>query len=214
MLLADLIYNTSEVVPFEYQTIQTPEYEALINKYLQAASSQEHPILMHMAGIPGAGKTTFYHSRPWPEHVFIAFDDIMENIEAYKQDRLKFGNAEAFSRWELPARVIGYELLCRAVKAHKNIFFDNGASSNAHLHLMKNIKSFGYGSEMYYISCSLETAIERAARREKEINRHIPVETIRQRYQKTLANVKEYQKIVDKFYHFDSSQNTFALQAA
>ena len=214
MLLTDLIYDTSEVIPFEYDKIKSPQTEAIIAKYLQMASPAQHPVLIHMAGIPGAGKTTFYHSRPWPEHVFIGFDDIMESIPEYQTDLQKFGTAEAFAKWELPARVIGYELLRRSVENRKNIFVDNGGSSKAHLCLMQKIKLFGYTGEMYYISCSLETAIARAAKREKELNRHIPVETIKDRYIKTLENIKEYQKIVDKFHHFDSSDNGFVQQAA
>ena len=214
MLLTDLIYDTSEVIPFGYDKIKSPETEAIIAKYLQKASPSQYPVLIHMAGIPGAGKTTFYHSRPWPEHVFIAFDDIMESIPAYQADLQKSGTVKAFANWELPARIIGYELLRRAVESRKNIFVDNGGSSKAHLSLMQNIKRFGYNSEMYYISCSLETAIARAAKREKEINRHIPVETIKERYIKTLENIKEYQKIVDKFHYFDSSDCGFIQKAA
>lgn len=214
MLLTDLIYDTSEVIPFEYDKIKSSETEAIITKYLQTASSEQHPVLIHMAGIPGAGKTTFYRSRPWPEHVFIAFDDIMESIPAYQDDLQKFGTVKAFTKWEIPARIIGYELLRRAVENRKNIFVDNGGSSKAHLCLMRNIKRFGYNSEMYYISCSLETAISRAAKREKEINRHIPVETIKERYIKTLENIEEYKKIVDKFHHFDSSDSNFSQHAA
>lgn len=214
MFLTDLINDPSEVVPFEYRKIKTTESEALINAYLQQASSQTNPLIIHMAGIPGAGKTTFYHSRPWPEHVFIAFDDIMENLNSYKKDRKILGNAAAFSKWELPARVIGYELLCRAVEKRKNIFFDNGGSSQAHLDLMQNIKKFGYNSEMYYIFCSLDTAINRAVQREKETNRYTPPEIIQERYIKILKNVKEYQKIVDKFYHVDVSLDNSIKQTA
>lgn len=214
MLLTDLIANPNEVIPYQYDQIQTPDFEAIINKYLAQATSSAQPLIIHMAGIPGAGKTTFYRSHSWPKHVFIAFDDIMEDIPAYQSDLTTFGSSAAFAKWELPARIIGYELLRRAVEAKKNIFFDNGGSSLAHLHLMKNIKKFGYSSEMYYISCSLDIAIARAIVREKEINRHIPIETIKERYIKTLNNVKEYQKIVDKFYHFDSTDSGFIQQSA
>jgi probable phosphoglycerate mutase len=214
MQLADLIGDINEVIPYTYEKIRTPELDSIITRYLAQANPNEHPVLIHMAGIPGAGKTTFYRTHQWVEHVFVAFDDVMEALPAYQTDLAKLGNAQAFKNWEIPARIVGYELLRRAVEEHKNIFFDNGGSSQAHLLLMKNIKKFGYKSEMYYISCALETAIARAEAREKEINRHIPIETISERYFKTLINVKEYKKIVDVFHHFDSSETGFIQQAA
>ena len=214
MLLTELISEPGEVIPYQYNQIQSPEFDAIIDSFLTQAPTVPHPVIIHMAGIPGAGKTTFYHSRPWPQHIFIAFDDIMEDISDYNSDLLELGTAGAFGKWELTARIIGYELLRRAVSAKKNIFFDNGGSSQAHLHLLQNIKKFGYTSEMYYISCSLDTAIARAIAREKEINRHIPVETIKERYIKTLNNIKEYKKIVDRFYHFDSTESGFIEQSA
>ena len=213
MLLQDLINEPSEVIPYEYDKIRSPKYDTIIDKYLNMSHSQQNPLVIHLAGIPGAGKTTFYYSRSWPQHVFIAFDNIMEDISDYQKDLKKYGTATAFSKWEIPARIIGYELLRRSVLEHKNIFFDNGGSSQAHLSLMKNIKNYGYKSEMYYISCPLDTAISRAAIREKELNRHIPVETIQQRYIKTINNIKEYKKIVDKFYHFDSTEKGFIEQS-
>ncbi len=205
MLLKEIIDHPDEIIPCQYEAIKNSSFEAIINKYLQAAPSELNPQIIHMAGIPGAGKTTFYHSQKWAPHIFIAFDDIMEDIDEYQEDLKQYGTVYAFNKWEIPARVIGYELLCRAVSEKKNIFFDNGGSASAHIELMQNIKKYGYTTIMYYIHCPLETAIKRAQKREKEINRHIPVKTIEDRYYKTLENIKIYQNIVDKFYQIDTS---------
>ncbi len=209
MLLTDLIPNPEEVIPYQYEQIQSAEFDAIIEKHLATATSTNTPKIIHMAGIPGAGKTTFYRSHKWIEHVSIAFDNIMESISGYQTDLKNLGHIEAFSRWELPARVIGYELLRRAVIAKKNIFFDHGGSFSAHIDLMKNIKNFNYTTEMYYISCSLETALARAIKREKETLRNTPPEKIKNRYIKIANSINEYQKIIDKFYQFDNSNNKF-----
>ena len=206
MQLTDLIPEPQEVIPYEYNQISCPEYDAIINKYLQSAPAVLRPSLMHMAGIPGAGKTTYYQTHHWPKHVFIAFDNIMEDIKAYQRDLKNLGPEKAFNNWEITARIIGYELLRLAVEQHKNIFFDNGGSTQAHLNLIKNIKNFGYTTEMYYIDCPLQTAIQRSIIREKEINRHIPIETIENRYAKTINKIKQYQQIVDCFYYIDSEE--------
>lgn len=205
MLLTDLITEPQELIPHQYNKIKSPQYDAVISKYLQTAPSVEHPVLIHMAGIPGSGKTTYYRTHDWPQHVFIAFDNIMEDLKEYQNDLKAFGAEIAFNKWEIPARIIGYELLRLAVEQHKNIFFDNGGSSQGHLELIKNIKKFGYTTAMYYIDCPLQVAIERSIIREKEINRHIPIETIEDRFYKTINKIKQYQQIVDCFYHIDYS---------
>ncbi len=214
MLLTDLIPNFEEVIPYQYDKIQTPEFDAIINKYLATAVPSTNPQIIHMAGVPGAGKTTFYHSRPWPEHVAISFDNIMEDIPAYQQDVKQLGSVQAFSNWEIPARILGYEVLLRAVEAKKNIFFDHSGAFAAHLDLMKNIKKFGYTTEMYYISCSLDCALYRAVLREKETKRHTPPEKIKNRFLKIATHIREYQKIIDKFYQFDSSDAGFIEKSA
>lgn len=43
---------------------------------------------------------------------------------------------EAFKKWELPARIAGYELLRRAIKQKKNIYFDHGGTPICHRELL------------------------------------------------------------------------------
>lgn len=48
----------------------------------------------------------------------------------------------------------------------------------AHVNLMKNLKNYGYATEMYYISCTPEVAFNRALLREQTTLRHTPREII------------------------------------
>lgn len=209
MQLTDLIPNIYELIPYDYATIQTREYEELINKFLKAAPQSDKPLLIHMSGIPGSGKTTFYKSRPWQPHVCVAFDDIMEQLPSYRQDLKTLGSAASFKKWEIPARIIGYELLRRAVEQHKNIFFDHGGANNSHILLLKNAKKYNYTTEMHHIFCPAELAIQRTQTREKVTHRHTPRALIEQRSQKISSLLDEYKKIVDTFYVYDNSSSHF-----
>ena len=61
--------------------------------------------------------------------ILVKFDDIMVSLVGYQQDREKFsqefgeveGLQKAFNNWEGIARIIGYELLERAIKSRRNI---------------------------------------------------------------------------------------------
>ena len=106
MLLTDLITEPQELIPHQYNKIKSPQYDAVISKYLQTAPSVEHPVLIHMAGIPGSGKTTYYRTHDWPQHVFIAFDNIMEDLKEYQNDLKAFGAEIAFNKWQPATRII------------------------------------------------------------------------------------------------------------
>lgn len=195
--------SVTKILPaFGYQDIKSDETEKIINRFLVASPSSDHPILVHMLGIPGAGKSTFYrnhHSR-FADYVFVSFDEIMEALPAYQSDLQKLGSVAAFSRWELPARVIGYELLSRAIAAKKNIFLDHGGSPLAHQELLQNIKALNYQTEMFWIKCDLDKAIRRTSERAKITKRHTPPQMIVERQELIRALAPRYKKIVDKFH--------------
>lgn len=83
------------------------------------------PALFRVGGIPGAGKSTFCAGRRWTDRLFVSFDAIMENIPAYQTDIYRLGRAGSFKKWEIPARIVGYELLRRAVEARADIYFEH-----------------------------------------------------------------------------------------
>ncbi len=212
MLLSALIPSVSTLIPYEYPVIKTPEYEHLLQKMLDSAPSVENPTLIHMLGIPGAGKSTFYHKHKFPPHLFIGFDSIMEQLPSYQTDTSNLGSAAAFQKWEIPARILGYELLRRAVEAHKNIFFDHGGLNPAHLELLQNLHNYGYTTEMHHIICPLNLALKRAQLREQKTHRHTPQEMIKARYALMEKLAAQYQKIADTFYVYDNSSGQFILR--
>lgn len=208
MLITSLIPQISTLIPYSYSDIKKTEYEKLIQMMLSTAKPTNTPKLIHMLGIPGAGKTTFYHQHTWESHIFIGFDNIMEQLPGYQQDLHILGSVKAFGKWEIPARIIGYELLRRAISGRYNIFFDHGGANMCHLELIKKLKQLGYKTEIHYLKCSIKLASKRAILREKETGRHTPPQIINSRFSQLKTLAEEYQKLADKFYSYDD-ENTF-----
>ena len=195
------IVLSNKVIPYTYKELNVAKFEEIICKYLSEISSSDYPVLVHMLGIPTAGKSTFYKKNidKFKNYLFISFDAIMEAHPQYQKDVEELGSIEAFKKWEIPARVAGYELLRRALVAKKNIFFDHSGAPKCHQDLLRNIKKQGYRTEMYYIYCSLEQAIKRAQARELETKRHTPINLIIERMNSIEKNIEIYKSIVDKF---------------
>ena len=211
--IRSIIYGIGEVIPYTYDD-KRYEYkqffDPIIEKALDEVPSSDKPKMVHMLGIPGAGKTTFYRSNKnkFKDYVLIGFDIIMERVPEYHQDREKLGKMEAFKKWELPARIAGYELLRRAIEQRKNIFFDHGGNPMCHRNLLKTVKKGGYETTMYYIACDPQTAIERVQNRE----RPFPKERMPERVEALNQQLKVMPHIVDHFIEIDNSRsNTLAL---
>ncbi len=170
--IRSIIPGIDEVVPYTYDDDRYSFQECfdpIIEQFLKGAPSSDNPKLIHMLGIPGAGKTTFYqeHKDEFKDYVLIGFDLVMEKVPEYRQDREKLGKMEAFNKWEIPARIAGYELLRRAIEQKKNIFFDHGGTPICHRELLSSIKKMGYETTVYYVDCEPERAIDRIAKRER-----------------------------------------------
>ena len=206
--IRSIISGIDEVVPYTYddERYQFQEYfDPIIEQTLNEAPSSDNPKLVHMLGIPGAGKSTFYkeHKDEYRDYVLIGFDLVMESVPQYQEDREKLGKMEAFKKWELPARIAGYELLRRAIEQKKNIYFDHGGTPICHRELLDNIKKMGYETTMYYIDCDPQTAIERVAGRE----RPFPAERMPERIALVDEQKKVMPDIVDHFIKVDNSKN-------
>ena len=204
--IRSIISGIDEVVPYTYddERYNFKEYfDPIMEQVLNEAPSSNKPKLVHMLGIPGAGKSTFYqkHKDEYKDYVLIGFDLIMEKVPQYHEDREKLGKMEAFKKWELPARIAGYELLRRAIEQKKNIYFDHGGTPVCHRELLSNLKKMGYETTMFYIDCEPETAIERVANRE----RPFPAERMPERVALVEEQKKVMPQIVDHFIKIDNN---------
>lgn len=199
-----------DLIPYGYEKIRTVEYDVIINNYLENFQKSEKPIFTQVGGIPGAGKTTFCSK--FKNDMFLSFDAVMECIPAYKQDLYLLGSIEAFKKWETPARIIGYEILIRAINANYSIILEHSGVNEAHIQLFENLRKIGYQTNMYFILCELPLALERAKEREKITHRHTPPKMIKKRFSLVNEYINRYKKIACNTIIYDTTNNSFDLQ--
>jgi len=203
LTIKDLIPNISEVVPYTFEEHKSSlqAFENVLERMLSSIPSQKKPEIVHMLGIPGSGKSTYYrqHRADFASYLLLDFDRIMEAMDGYQKDIQTIGNVEAFNKWQIPARVAGYELLKRAIEAKKNIFFDHGGTPMCHRELLANVKLYGYTTKMVCVPCEVDVALQRVKARELITHRHTPPQMIIDRSVLIEKNLPFYQNLVDVF---------------
>lgn len=183
------------LIPYDYAVIKNSKYDSLLDNFLKDIPAQKNPKLIQISGIPGAGKTTYCQKNKGENSVFISFDKIMESLPDYQKDVKEKGSFEAFKTWEIPARVLGYELLNRALTKKCDILLEHSGVNKAHVDLFKLLSSQGYETQVLFIECPVEKALIRVKNREKETHRYTPKELILTRASKIEAYKKIYQTI-------------------
>ena len=212
MKISDLMPSIKQLVSYDYQEIQCPLYEEIIKETLAGVHPTPKPLLTQIGGIPGAGKSTFCKYFQNSKSIYLGFDEIMESIPGYRQDIYLLGGEKSFKKWEMPARVIGYEILRRAVIHKLNIFFEHSGVNEAHIELFKNAKLLGYRTEVDYLLCKPQIAMKRTVEREKQTRRHTPKELILERSALIKKYIEKYKNIADHMYIYDTSTNELILK--
>lgn len=153
-----LIPEIMGIIPYKYKDIKCKVYDDILDNMISKKVPSKDKFMFHMLGIPGSGKSTFIRNIKEVDAdncIVIGFDNIMEKIPYYREDNVNLGHVESFSRWEIPARVIGYELLIRSIESDLSIFFDHSGLCEQHISLIKNINNYGYRTIMKFINCDL-----------------------------------------------------------
>ncbi|MBR5154344.1 MAG: zeta toxin family protein [Alphaproteobacteria bacterium] len=204
--------SLNKLVNKEYQSLKTNETEAIIASQLNGLKSSDTPVLLQVSGIPGAGKSVYCETHLRQNYLYLSFDKIMTSMQGYQQDLLQFGPEIAFKNYEMKARVIGYEVLNRAISNRFNIMLEHSGTNDAHLELFKNIKQKGYQTAVNFIMCDTNLAIKRAEKRKQEINRHVPEALIRERAQNFNFYIKAYEQLGSETKLFDGTNNFAVLK--
>ncbi len=192
----------SQAIAYTYDRIRTDEYDRLMDDYLAMALPSAHPTFTQVSGIPGAGKSTFCGCK-YPNALLVQFDAIMARITGYQNDCKRLGLIQAFSKWEMPARVIGYELIRRLIAQKVSFVLEHSGINPAHLKLVEVLKSQGFHTQLQFLGCDLDEACRRVAEREKKIARHTPPELIAKRAAAINEYLEKYKQIMDDTFVWD-----------
>lgn len=183
-------------IDYTYDKIRCDEYDELLDSLMVMTLPTLHPTFVQVSGIPGSGKSTFC-GRQYPNALLVQFDSLMMNIKSYQTDCQCLGLAEAFSKWEMPARVIGYELIRRLIAQKVSFVLEHSGVNPAHVKLINVLKKQGYQTQMQFLECDLSEACRRVEEREKKISRHTPKSLIEQRAKASKDYLEQYKKITD-----------------
>ncbi len=164
------------------------------------------PVVYAMAGIPGAGKTTFVAralaSGMFPARAFILNPDrVMDELPAYHADRLVLGRDEAFARWEMPCRDLAYELAYDAMARRLPVIKDMGLVRPENWQMLAGFRAAGYRVVLHHIMCDVDEAIRRVSSRE----RPFPADAIRARARALDELLVQNMAHVDAMHRYDNS---------
>ncbi len=177
----------------------------------------DKPILLHMLGIPGAGKTTFLNGlmAQWTHELkpfLLGFDQVMQSLPAYQNNPDKIA---AFAACELPAREAGYKMLDELIAARSNILFDNGGSAATHIDILRRAQSVGYRIILVSIKTDIDDAQKRVDSRAISEGRHTPMTYLDDRARKLAELEADYRALTPHFYEmYNDGQDFAAFQNA
>lgn len=169
--------------------------------------SVKSPVIHAMAGIPGAGKSVYVDEAiargDLPQNAFILDPDrIMMAMPEYVDDLTLMGAVTAFRHWEIPARLLAYELADQAAQKRFNIIQDMGSVRRENYDRLAQFKTRGYRLEMTYIYCPVDEALRRLQTRS---TRHTAADMVRERASSLNMLLRPYTELVDQFTVLDNS---------
>jgi predicted ABC-type ATPase len=160
-----------------------------------------HPELLLVAGINGAGKSTFASARG----------------NCLDPDKL----ARGIARWVLVpvlANWIAVEYIerrvARAIRRGESIAVETVLSSNKYMKHVRRARERGFRIAIVYVALSsVELSIERVATRVRAGGHNVPEAKIRDRWTRSLDNLAAFAPLVDRLEVVDNSDIEPALVA-
>ena len=178
-----------------------PLAQQMLEGILSEHPSQESPTIIHLCGIPGSGKSTYARQlkQENADYYTLSFDQIMSELPGYRDDCITAGLKQAFARWELPARGLGYYFLKALLRAKRSILFDHSGANESHIILLRQIGKIAYRTELHYIPCDIETARLRVKERESQTQRHTPEHYLTERAALLENLLPKYRQVVHHY---------------
>ena len=175
-----------------------------IGAAVRGALAQSEPVLIFLAGPNGAGKSTFYRDYLQPLGLpFINADEMARRLresvlprEAQDVERLAFQVTEK----QRSSLLAGRLSFCT-----ETVFSD---PKGAKLEFLEKARSLGYRSFLVFIGLSPPAlSVARVVQRVEMGGHDVPDEKLRDRYPRTLANLRKAIPIVDEAFLFDNSSD-------
>jgi predicted ABC-type ATPase len=160
--------------------------------------SDERPTVIVLGGINGAGKTTSSR-RLLADRLglmsFVNADDIARGLNAFAPEKVAF-----------EAGRVMLQRLDQLREERADFAFESTLAGKGYIRFLTGLKSEGYRVELFYFFLpSVEDAVRRVAARVSRGGHHIPDETIRTRYHRSIENFWErYRPHADEWYIFDN----------
>jgi predicted ABC-type ATPase len=158
------------------------------------------PVCTIIAGVNGAGKTTFalkYLSETAHCRRFINADLIASGLSPLAPELKQMAASRLFLKE-----------IKQAIYLRENFAFETTLSGKSYLSLIRNIQAEGWLVELIYLYLpDVQLSIERVAERVKHGGHDIPLESIIRRYPRSLHNlVNDYAPLCDTVICLDNSQ--------
>jgi probable phosphoglycerate mutase len=212
MKLEVLMPSVTQLITKNYRDIKTPETERLIKQSFSGLTPVQHPKFWQVSGIPGSGKSTYCTQNIPINCLFLSFDKIMSSLSGYQQILATSGREAAFQIYEMPARIIGYEILRQAIAKKYNIMFEHSGTNPAHVELLKNLSHFHYQTEVDFIICDINKAISRVSERASKINRYVPTTLVSERAENLKQYITVYKGVSSNVHLLDGENNFSPLK--
>jgi predicted ABC-type ATPase len=171
----------------------------------------EVPVLAIIAGPNGSGKSTAFNRAGFKlqERKFWIINPDLLTVRLAEAEALSLTDAnlaavERIERW-----------LFASIDVHQNIGVETVLSTDKYKRLVEFAKSKGFEFWLVYVALdSPERNIKRVAIRVAKGGHHVADEKIRDRYRRSLGNLKWFLDAADRAWIFDNSNSQISLVAS
>lgn len=191
-------------LPLEYRDRLAPGFVDILDEILGSGVTQSHPYIVHMMGIPGAGKSTvatlITHAMAQVMArvpVRIEFDAIMQAYGGYLAEA---NPVTALAKYELPARETGYVAIGQLLQRRVDVLWDHGGAAQDHPKILAYARSLGYAVYVVGVSVQRSVALQRIKERADRERRFTPPHYIEEREALLVALRPQYLDVASRFF--------------
>lgn len=187
--------------------LDDPLIELLFEKFFSSLMATSQPKLIILGGSPGAGKTYYRRNFLALPHFHIHdMDEVLIRLPGYQKDCDELGLKAAFERWWPIAQKIANVMVRFSFSCHYNVIYDRTCGTEESFLDLKKI----HEEKLYYIIIYGFFVFERIAlirvkEREKNENRTVTPEIVKEYLRRFSALWPSYTAISNESYLLDAN---------